>query len=145
MYSRELAFIHLDQGRGEAISTTLESRVNSLSLRQDYPFESTLPLVMTIAERHPPCHRHAGFNSRRQSRSVQKACRHTQTSGGARRSGDWVGGDSHSFQCPPLHVSAEVLPDALETPDHGELAVGEVLEEAIDQQARYLPPIAVTA
>ena len=49
-----------------------------------------------------------------------------------RGSCDWVGGDSYSFHGSPLQISAEVLPDALETPNHGKLAVGEVFEEAVD-------------
>ena len=44
-----------------------------------------------------------------------------------------------------MQVSAEVLPDALETPDHRELAVGKMFEEAVDQQMRNLAPVAVGA
>jgi hypothetical protein len=44
-----------------------------------------------------------------------------------------------------LQVSAEVLPDALQTPDHRELAVGEMFEKAVDKQACDFAPVAVTA
>ena len=56
-----------------------------------------------------------------------------------------AGRDSDSFHGSPLQVSAEVLPDSLETPEHRELAVGKVFEEAIDYQARDFAPVAVTA
>src|ERR1700679_799758 len=60
-------------------------------------------------------------------------------------SGDRVCGDAYSFHGSPLQVSAEILPDTLKPPDHCELAIGEVLEQAVDEEARDFAPVAVTA
>ena len=60
------------------------------------------------------------------------------------RSGSWVGRDSYSFHLSPLQIPTEVLPDALEPPDHCELAIGEVFKEAVDQQARDFTPVTIT-
>ena len=43
----------------------------------------------------------------------------------------------------PRHVAPRVLPQALKPPDHVQLPVGEMLEEAVGHQTGHVLPIAV--
>ena len=56
----------------------------------------------------------ASANTSSRSRSKRRAGRH-----------------SHPFHFVPLHIAAEILPDAVQTPEHRQLPVGKMFEKAI--------------
>ena len=49
-----------------------------------------------------------------------------------------------AFQLPPFMVAAQILPEALQAPDHVQLPVGKMLEEAVADEPRYILPVVVT-
>src|SRR5712692_289153 len=51
--------------------------------------------------------------------------------------------NAFTFQRTPSVVAAEVLPEALQPPDHMQLPIGKMLEEAVTDQARHILPIII--
>src|ERR1700720_2333204 len=69
----------------------------------------------------------------------------TRLSWGGGRGGDRIvcGFRTSSRQRPPSHVTSQVLPDTLQSPDHMQLPVRKVFDEAIGHKACDVLPVVV--